>query len=188
MSLTYHEIELKYRANTIDLNKFIEFIGSNFEIKDTYVREGIDHFFEKDDTGFLRYRTTFQGSSDCELTIKKKLNLNNNWSRIEVDLPLVKRFTNLEMVIKFADTIGYAYKFSITKYNYIAKAKDLCLSYYTVNEKDHYIEIEVDKKSSLTEEKAMVLLREVEKKLEPLGITHNNRTKKSLFEIYRDKQ
>jgi adenylate cyclase class IV len=62
--------------------------------------------------------------------------------------------------------------------------------FYTVKDENnklaHFVEIELDEESihKLTLSEAMDKIRKYEKVLEPLGITHKNRLKKSLYEMY----
>lgn len=186
-NLKYLEFEYKYRADNIGILKFLEFCKSRFTIVEQEEAVGTDFYFSRDSTGFLRYRRSEDHTDLCELTIKKKLDKDNNFHRIEVDLPLDIAASNFDMVKKFAETIGFKYEFRICKGSHILRTKNLHLSYYVISGKDggSYIEIEIDKNAGLTEAEAKNLLDITENIFRPLGLTKESRLNKSLFELYK---
>ena len=71
---------------------------------------------------------------------------------------------------------------------HIYNFEDATLVFYTVKDGsklDHFMEIEVREDMEFTEDQAWAIIRKWEKELEPLGITAQNRLRKSLFDMYR---
>ena len=81
----FTELEYKYKADDIDLKDFRQLMSTLSTIKQKDVSSW-DHYFTNafNPDEFIRFRV----SDNPELTIKRKTNQNNNWNRVEVDLPL----------------------------------------------------------------------------------------------------
>lgn len=183
------EIEYKYRADKIKLQDFINLVKNLNPLKRKDASSW-DFYFTKDSNpdDFIRYRE----SDNPELTIKRKTNTSNSWERVEIDLPLDKDRISKEIVENWAGLENYKQNFSIYKTCVIFWLEKVNLVYYltydsNMKELDRFIEIEVNKDyvTKVGSEKAFLELLEVERKLEPIGITYNNRLKRSLFDIYR---
>jgi adenylate cyclase class IV len=184
--MKFKEIEYKYKADNITPGQFVDFVSSNFDIIDILTARGHDQFFSNGDpNSFLRYRNGAGMNDNCEITIKKKTSDHNSWDRIEVDLPLNKNKCSQDIVEAFTDILGYKYAFQILKLNYVIRTPGVTFAYYIVNNSDTYLEIEVNKGSFDNEDEAFQILNVAEKKLAALGLSHSNRTKKSLYEMYR---
>lgn len=179
----FNEIEYKYRADKVGLLDFIEFIKREFKGKSAVESSGTDYFFSKAEGEFLRYR---KGNDVEELTLKRKIERDNNWNRVEVDIPLSIGDVELDAVKKMAEMLGLSYRFNITKNTYVIRTPSLIFSYYYVNGKDCYIEIEAEKVDQDTG-KVFMALDAAEEKLKSLGIDKRNRSTKSLYEIYGGK-
>jgi adenylate cyclase class IV len=181
----FSELEYKYKADDIKLQDFQNLMESLQILKKKDVSSW-DHYYinksNKDE--FIRFRV----SDSPELTIKRKVNQSNNWNRVEVDLPL--RDNNLKTVNTFVDLLGYEENFSIYKTCFIYWLDYINFVYYIVydsnmNEKSRFIEVEVNKEKL---GKEIILVDEQLKKgqeiLSKLGLSPQNRLKKSLFEIF----
>jgi len=186
----YREIEMKYYADSISIQKFTEFAEKFKPTK--FVEVGsFDHYYDSNgqDFGFefLRYREGPQP----ELTIKEKLSDKNNNNRIEVDLPLDPERCTRADVKAFCDRFKFEHNVSIFKYCYIYWYENLTLVYYIVydsdmKEKNRYIEIEARKDIEHADESVAVdIVKKFEVNLAELGITPHGRLKKSQWEINR---
>jgi adenylate cyclase class IV len=186
----FTEFETKYRLDgdrVYEFKQIVETLGESYDF--LYV-QGPDFYYTKEDGSFLRYRKAENDKSGrAELTMKSKPDgASHNILRKEVNLRVDKnKFSTIE---EFATMLGYEFNFRIWKMCHIYKFKDATLVFYTVRDKKdsmvHFVEIEVDEETihKLTESEAMDVVRKYEKVLSPLGITHNKRLKKSLFEMY----
>ena len=183
--MKFSEVEYKYKADHISLGQFMELISTNFEVVDIVTARGTDKFYVRGDGEFARYRTGGGWNDNCELTIKQKTTKGNSWSRVEVDLPLNKNKVDEPTVTKFLTLMGFTYSFSLVKLNYVIRTPRMTFAYYVVDRKDAYLEVEANKGTFSSEEEAFDLLNSTEKKLEKLGISYRNRTKLSLFEMYK---
>ena len=186
LPMAFRELEYKYKADHITPGQFVDFVSSNFDIIDILTARGHDQFFSNGDpNSFLRYRNGAGMNDNCEITIKKKTSDHNSWDRIEVDLPLNKNKCSQDVVEAFTEMLGYKYVFTILKLNYVISTPGVTFAYYIVNNNDRFLEIEANKGSFTNEDEAFEILSKVEKKLAELGLSYNNRTKKSLYEMYR---
>lgn len=182
------EFETKYRVEG-DLQFKFKAIVSELDFKKFVYAEGPDYYFTKPDGSFLRYRkaTTEKRS---EVTLKEKPSgAKSNVLRKEVNWRVDN--TSKSSVEEGAAMMGYTFNFSIWKSCHIYNLKDgTTLVFYTVrdenNRTDHFVEIELDETTihNYTEDEAMDMIRKYEEVLKPLGITHHNRLKKSLYEMY----
>ncbi len=186
--LNINEYEYKFRADNIKLTEFESLMETLPFIK-KQVCSSFDYYFLKEGSidEFQRYRE----SDKPELTKKVKTKTANNWSRIESDLALDPNRVNFKQVQYHVGLDNYKFNFKIFKSCSVYWFDNTNIVFYTVfdenmNKLSSFIECEVTKEcvNSLGD-KAFDVLKECESKLEPLGISPQNRLKKSLFELYR---
>lgn len=180
----FKEIETKYYADGINLNKFVELVAP---MNPNWVMvSSFDDYFTNPAGEFIRYRYT---DDKGELTIKRKTTDANNNNRVEVNLKTEGK--NFLTVKAFSELLGYQLNFSIYKTCKIAFLDKVVLVYYVVyddklNELQRFIEIEAKEDYPWdSEEQAWAEVTKYEKMMEPLGITPRNRLKKSLFELFK---
>lgn len=183
----FSELEYKYRADDIKLQDFVNLMETLPLVASKDVSSW-DYYFTNNSNKeeFLRYRI----SDKPELTIKRKTKQTNNWERTEVDLPIDANRINIKTVSKFVELLGYSENFRIYKTCSIYWLDIINFVYYIVydanmNEKGRFIEVEINKEK-LGKELIIVSeqLRRGEDILAKLGLTPQNRLKKSLFEIF----
>lgn len=184
--MTFKEIEFKYDASNISMNDFVERVEKELSISKKMLVSSHDDYFVDSIGNFIRYRYT---DNRGELTIKRKLNCNNNNERIEINVPTAG--DNFKTVSAFVDLLGYKHNFGIYKTCKIFWVDNVVLSYYVVydkemREKRRFIEIEANEEVQWKDEaEAWAEIEKYEQFLEPLNITPKNRLKKSLFEMFR---
>lgn len=185
----FKEIEFKYKSDGVSLVQFIELM-KEWGYKETIEASSWDKYFTKgsEKDNFLRFR---MGKDRPELTKKRKTTDSNNWDRVEVDLPLDPNRISEDIVDKFVELDGFEKNFKIFKSCFIFMFDDISAVWYVVQdenlkEKARFIEIEVNKElvEKIGEEESLNLLKSYEEKLSKLGITYQNRMKKSLFELF----
>lgn len=185
--MKFKEIEFKYQA-TIGLTEFIKFCeqrGPRMHL----VASGYDHFYQnnKDPEAFCRHRV---GPDSNQLTFKRKLTDKNNFIRTEHNIDLTKKMRP-DAINKYLEEFGYAYNSSLFKNCFIYNYEDHALVYYVVydtdmNELGRFIEIEMAEDGKfVNEEDAWSALTTLERFSRPLGITAQNRVKRSLFEMFK---
>lgn len=187
--MIFKEIEVKYRAKDIKISDYRLLAESLLPTKQLQVSSP-DHYYVKSKDMFIRYRA----GSRPELTVKVKINDKDNFVRTEINIPLdlsLSEEDRLKTVAAFCDAIGFTHNFSIFKTCIIYYYEKFNIVYYLVYdlemvEKERFIEIEMDEKYPWTsEEEAWNELVKIEKHLSELGITSQNRIKKSLYEMFR---
>lgn len=184
--MVFKEIEFKYDASDVSVEKFIQLVESTLTIKKKMMVSSYDDYFTDNQGNFIRYR---HHDNRGELTIKRKVTDKNNNERIEVNVPTAG--DNLKTVSAFVDLLSYKHNFGIYKTCKIYWVDKIVLVYYVVYDKElkelrRFIEIEADEDLQWdSEQQAWDEIAKWEKTLEPLGITSKNRLKKSLFEIFR---
>ena len=186
-----HELELKYDASNVKLSKFNEFARSLNPVKEIEVYSWDSYYANpaKNDLNFefLRYR---QGPTP-ELTIKEKTDDKNNNQRIEIDLPLDPNRCSEEDVAMFCERFNFKLNCKIFKWCSIFFYEKTDMVFYIVydeemKEKGRYVEIERRKDVPCNSaEEALAEVKELEKKLEVLGISPQMRMKKSQWELNR---
>lgn len=196
----FTELEYKYKAEGVKLEKFQELM-SDLQYSKKIETSSWDVYFT--DTSKVDWFIRFRKGDKPELTIKRKVKDSNNWERIEVDLPLDKGSITEETVVKFVGLLGYTENFRIYKSCFIYWLKNVNFVYYTVydknmNEKGRFIEVEVNKEcvNFLNSDQnkfgggksAVETLKEAESNLSKLGLSPQNRLKKSLFEMFYTEQ
>lgn len=183
--MIFKEIETKYSADDIKFENFMKVIDS-LSVRKKMMVSSFDDYFVNETGDFVRYRYT---DDKGELTIKRKLSKNNNNERIEVNVPTSG--DNFNTIQAFVGLLGYKHNFSIYKTCKIFWLDKVDLVYYVVYDKEfkelrRYIEVEALEEAEWeSEEQAWNEVLKHEKLLEPLGITPQNRMKKSLFEQFR---
>lgn len=184
--MKFKEIEFKYDAADIEMEKFIDMVEEMKPEKRMLV-SSYDDYFTDDKGNFIRYR---YHDSRGELTIKRKVTDKNNNERVEVNLPTGG--DNFEATEAFVNLLGYKHNFGIFKTCKIYWVDNVVLVYYVVYDKKglkesrRFIEIEADEeKTWANEEAAWAHVEKYEKLFEPLGITSRNRMRKSLYELFR---
>jgi len=207
----FKEIEFKYFAHDISRARFNSAVKSIGGIKkelclfasSTNGKDSVDHYFtffdatvDAGNQRFMRWREgqTDKGVKTWELTSKIKLNENNNNVRSEVNISLNAKDMSIEKAVEFSSHHGCVYDFSIKKDVQIYWMEDpIVLSHYTTydlngKELNTFMEIEADESFSWKgETEALEMISAWEKKLQGLGITAQNRIKRSLFEFYSGK-
>jgi adenylate cyclase class IV len=187
-----NEIEFKYMADDVSLEKFNEMAESLNPIEYKEVSSW-DTYFSGDGLPFefIRYR---QGNTP-ELTIKIKKKDTNNNSRIEYDVPLSGNTPKklLSLLVKgFCSAFGFTENFSVHKYCSIYFYEKVDMVFYicynkSMREIGRFIEIEYRKDVPCSsEEEAMNVVKEFEQHLLKFDISAANRTKRSLWERYRN--
>jgi hypothetical protein len=156
-------------------------------------KHSIDHYYSnKLEARFMRWREgqDKNGAKTWELTSKVKTSDLNNNVRSEVNITLNARDFTISKASEFSLQHGCSYDFSIRKDVQIYWMGDIVLSHYTVfdlvgRQLNTFMEIEADEtKDWKSEQEALDAIVLWEKKLSDLGITAQNRIKKSLFEFY----
>lgn len=191
MTNQFTEYEFKYNADNVGLNEFkslMEMVG----YKKSFDVSSWDHYYVKDGSDdFIRYR---KSPYSPELTIKRKTTQNNNWKRVEIDLPLDIKRVNETIIEEFVGLEGYKENFKIYKSCFMFFQDNVNYVYYIVydremREKNRFIEVEINKDRlenwNWDVGSPENVLSDAERLLSTLGITNRNRLKKSLFELYR---
>lgn len=182
------ELEFKFSAEDIKLSDFDKLMRTLPYIEKKLI-SSFDYYFVKEGSPdeFQRYRE----SERPELTKKIKTSTNNNYNRVESDLFLDPSRITLEQVEFHVGLDGYKFNFKIFKACSLYVFENTNAVYYVcfdeeMNRLGSYIEIELNKdKVCALGNYALEVLNNLEKELEPLGISYKNRMKRSLFEIYR---
>lgn len=182
----FKEIELKFSANNIKLSAFKSLMEELTYIKKLEISSWDLYYTHPDKPNeFIRFRD----SNTPELTKKTKLSNNNNWKRIEVDLPLDPEKINEKIVDAWVKLEDFSFKKRLFKSCSIFWNDSVNFVYYIVfdenmKELGKFIEIECNKNSGLNEEEAFKEIKKFEQELVKLGITPQNRLKRSLFEMF----
>lgn len=184
----FKELEFKYKADDVKLQDFVTVI-TNLVPDVRLDTSSWDYYYTKPNIKeeFIRYRE----ASEPELTKKRKVKEANNWERDEYDLPLDPDKITRKIVEGWISTDGYKENFRIYKSCFIFWVGSVNYVYYIVydenmKEKGRFIEVEVNKKEvpKLGMDKAIEALKNAETVLTSVGITPQNRMKKSLFELF----
>lgn len=184
------EIEFKYSAKDIELKKFVAFCKSFFKTDDYQIICGQDDFYENKDQpdAFCRHRV---GDKTNQLTFKRKLS-KNNIVRIEHNINL-EPSTSTDLIKRFCEDLGFMYNTSLRKNSFIFSNELFTAVYYICytedrNELGRFIELELSEEIDWgTAKKAVLWLKEVEKKFMPIGISPKKRITRSLWELYRNR-
>jgi adenylate cyclase class IV len=201
----FEELEYKYRADDVKLSSFQELMAGIKPVKRLEVSSWDHYYTNKDPGSFIRFRDS---AATPELTQKRKTVSGNNWNRVEVDLPLDKTKIDEKTVSAFVTLLGYEKNFKIFKSCFIYWTPYVNYVYYIVydqdmTEKGRFMEVEVNKdmvdyldhieingKHAISYDPpkftngAIKELNKAESLLANLGITPQNRMKKSLYEMF----
>ena len=183
--MKFKEIEFKYDASDVSMEKFIE-IAETLNPGKRMLVSSHDDYFVDSKNNFIRYR---HHDARGELTIKRKMSDKNNNERIEVNLPTSG--DNFAATEAFVNLLGYKHNFGIFKTSKIYWVDNVVIAYYvvfnknTLKEERRFIEIEADEDYAWPSEAlAWAHVEKYEKILEPLGISSRHRMRKSLFELF----
>lgn len=182
------EIETKYKADDISLRDFKKFCASR-EPLSTMTVSGFDHFYSNKDEpdSFCRHRT---GPDKNEFTYKQKTSDVNNTVRKEVNVQMDDRETTYTAAA-LAESFGYTYDTTIFKTCFIYNFSDHTLVYYicydtNMKELGRFFEIEAKEDFPWTSEQAAWdAILALERLFKPLGVSPQNRIKRSLYEMFR---
>lgn len=185
--MQYREIEFKYNADSISLAAFTEFC-KNRQPSKTLDISGYDYFFEntKVPGAFCRHRV---GPDTNQLTFKRKTSDANSNIRTEHNIDLDG--TSIDQVQALVAEFGYEYNTKIFKSCFIYWFEYYVLSWYVCYDSDmkelgRFMEIEAREDYSWkTEQEAWDSIVAMEKFCKSLGISHQSRIKRSLFELYK---
>ena len=193
--LVLTEFETKYRTTEDKRLPFKALMEAQEEDSIFRYVESDDIYFvhgvAKEADRFIRLRfSNHKNTKETFFTAKKKLNDKNSIQRIEVDLRIDPTKDYIAKAREFCDIISYNENFRVSKLCDIYNFPDAVLVYYTVIDAEtkkikHFMEIEVNEHLEFTEEQAWGIIKKWEKVLEPLGISAKNRSRLSLFEMYR---
>jgi adenylate cyclase class IV len=182
----FFEIEFKYFADNVKLTAFTKLM-ENLKYADKLEISSWDTYFvhTENKEEFVRFRN----SSTPELTIKRKTKQENNWKRIEIDLPLDPDRISEDTVRAWTELEGYVRKTSLFKTCFIYWFDNVNMVYYIVYDENltelgRYVEIEGEKNNGLSEDQTFQEIKKYEQELNKLGISPQNRLKRSLFELY----
>lgn len=191
--MQFREIEAKYDASEITLKNFTNLIQTKYKVNKRLLVSSYDDYFTDKDGNFLRYR---HKEGRGELTIKRKLDANNNNKRVEVNIPTGG--DSMKEVTAFSELLGYKHNFCVYKTCDVywvergfGNPDPMVICYYVVydeewKEQRRFIEIEADEdKVWESEASAWSAVESYERDFESLGITSRNRLKKSLFEMFK---
>ena len=193
MSDAYRELEYKYKADNVSLSDFTTLMENLNPERRLDISSWDVYFTPETQSGEVEKFMRFRDSDIPELTIKRKTKSSNNWDRVEIDLPLSKELATERIVGDFVALEGYKKNFKIYKTCFIFWFDLFNVVYYIVydenmKEKGKFIEIEIDKKKvpEIGLEEAKSMLNDIEKNtLDVLNITHKNRMRNSLFELFK---
>ena len=182
------ELEFKYNADEMKLGDFTKFAESLKPEKKLEVASW-DHYYSGPTNlpfEFMRFRN---GPSP-EITIKIKHGDKNNNNRFELDLPLRLNVSDW-MVKTFVELFGFKENFRVYKYCSIYWYEKLDIVYYIIYNKDmveqgRRVEIEARKDYPFqSEEEALTEVKAMEQRMSEIGLTPQNRMKKSMWETFR---
>lgn len=182
------ELEYKFKADSISLTQFTEVMNTLGFIKKLETSSW-DIYFVKPNEPEMFQRLRLSEIAP-ELTKKRKTTANNNWDRIEIDLPLDPARIKESIVTKFVALDGYEKNFKIYKSCFIYWKEQVNFVYYVVYdeemvERGRFIEVEINKEIAHKLEDPFAVLNENVKHFEAIGLNPKTRLKRSLYEIFR---
>lgn len=194
--LKIKELEFKYDItdSTLTISEFVKFCKKLSPEKrvdvsswDVYYSPKKSGHFKFD---FLRYRK----GQEPQLTQKIKTNKTNNNDRYEIDLPLdsSQSESDLDLYVEsFVKNIGFKENFRIFKNCVIFYLSKVDIVYYVVydenlKEKGRFVEIEARKDVVFeSKDEAWAHVKLIEEKCAEIGLTWQNRTKRSQWERWK---
>lgn len=167
----HSEMEVKFRAQTLDFSAFVAFVAKRGAAVRSYKRvEGQDTYWQRG-ANVVRHRCDGNQKSSV-LTVKGRKSTESIVDRHEVDLPLAQSVRSRD-VVRFLEMTGWQPQFTIEKVSYIFHVDGyhhaVCLALYDVwppNQPEHdagterFLEIEVEKDSQCSPEQAGRVLAE----------------------------
>jgi adenylate cyclase class IV len=188
--MRYKEIETKHSAKKINLEDFEKVCKSWGSVTGMSRPESYDHYYHRGGPGNLRHR---ECDKDPQLTAKEKTQSDDNFCRREANVHLAPGVDQRETIEELASILKFDRKFSIFKVSHIVWYEKFNTVYYIVykdsskkKELGRFIEVEMSEEYDWNSKReAWELLKKIEKKLSPLGISAKTRIKKSLYEMYR---
>jgi adenylate cyclase class IV len=188
--MKFLEIEFKYNADDVKLDDFVKFcLTHNPGEHKKITASGFDHFYDntEDPDAFGRLRV---GPDVNQLTFKRKTQDANNFIRTEHNIDLAGH-TARDQIDAFLGEFGYKYNMSLFKNCFVYIYDTYTFVYYicydvAMKELGRFIEIEMSEEHSwVNETEAYNHLLVLEKLMKSLGISPQNRIKRSLYELYR---
>lgn len=182
----FKELEFKYSAEKIELDAFIKLM-TDWKYSKFLEASSWDIYYLHPDSRTLRFRNS---NIQPELTIKRKMTESNNVHRVEVNLPLTIGVRK-EIVEAFSTEMGFRFLFKVFKTCFIYWFDEVNIVYYIVydhmmRERGRFLEIEVNEELSRRgPEEAICILKTWEERISVLGISHLNRIRKSLYEMFK---
>ncbi len=187
MKHEFKEVEFKYEAQ-IPLKTFVDYCEAKAPVRSQRT-SGYDHFYGKtsDSNVFCRHRVSDGWN---ELTFKRKLNTNDNFIRDETNLQLHVS-AGIRQVSSLLKEFGYEYNTTIFKNCFIYQFDTYNLVFYVIydedlQEKGRFIEIEAREDypwNSVSDAWSNIVA--IEKTSKELKLSANNRTKLSLWEMFK---
>lgn len=192
------ELEVKYQKDDVKLTDFNKF-SWDFKPVNYLEVSSWDYYYgyvgddKNNEVEFIRYRDGIKP----ELTIKVKTTDKNNNDRDEIDVPLdpdMNAEQRKYFVEEFCKAMKYELNFKLYKYCSIFYYEKIDTVYYItfneeMKEQGRFIEIEARKDYKFaTKEEAWQCVTDMEKEMSVLGITSQNRMKRSQWEIHRRKR
>lgn len=187
------ELEYKYKADDISFEAFKKLMDT-LSVKKYVEASSWDYYYRNEDhAGFMRFRAS---PTKPELTRKIKTIGSNNFNRFEVDIPLDKDKVDYKTVNTFLEKLGYSENFRIFKNCFVYFLDNVNYVYYTVydermKEVGRFVEVEVNKEkvailntSENNNHGAEWTLNQAAALLRDIGLTPQNRMKKSLYELF----
>lgn len=195
----YTELEAKFEANGLTATALQQFVDRKSSLSSSYDKfcvVGTDTFFATADR-VLRFRRPIgtPGPKDtATLTYKQRRSNGNIRDRVEVDLFLDVERSNLEADAKaLVEAMGFVEHFSIVKESTIydirvGRGAVVVLALYDVLHQgkiSRFLEVEIEKSSSISDAEAVLLLDTWIGYLSELGL--GEPINKSLYQLYAPK-
>lgn len=184
------EVEFKYNASGISLEAFTKFCKERGKIKNYVLASGYDHFYAKssDEDSFCRHRF---GPDMNQVTFKRKTNDTNNFVRTEHNMNLKPEMEEAKVAALLSE-FGYKFNTSIFKTCFVYQYDWYTFVYYIcynteMQELGRFVEIEMSEDHAWENEEhtwnELLILEKLCKT--SLGVTPQNRVKRSLYEMFK---
>lgn len=189
--MNYHELEYKYQADHVNFRDFHNLmVRIGFSKHLTTSSWDIYYTSQDAENDFQRFRMC---PNYPELTRKVKTSQNDNFARVEVDLPLDPTSVTEDIVTKYVSLKGYKENFRVFKSCDIYWQDVVNYVLYVVSDADRrevgrFIEVEVNKPKvaalNVQGIDTTLLLKSAAACLKELKVDVDAPIKKSLFEMY----